>query len=473
MTNTTIITLFNGIKVVTPDALNLITPYVLLEQEDWFEDEIKFVRKLLKPGQQIIDIGANFGVYTLSMAKVVGPTGRVWAFEPATSTANVLAQSIAENDFHWIELERSALSSECGTANLSLNENSELNSLVHGMTGSNTTEQVELLTLDECQKRLDWPAIDFIKIDAEGEEVKILRGGSQFFEVHSPLVQYELKVDADHLNMALVQAFASMGYASYRLVPGLGVLVPFSSEATPDGFLLNLFCCKPDRAKQLADRGMLVEASTYLAASEPARVKDLLATCKTQSRYGWQHTLAQLPYCSTLTDVWAQTVAKGESDDLLEALTLYALSQDLDAPAIDRVVALECSYQKLMNVAMRGLRLLSLARVAQDQGARSQAIGVLRMLTENIHQHNQADLSEPFLAPSQRFENITPGEKTNEWVLAGALEELEKINHYSSYYSGFQAYLRLKKIKSLGLGSEEMNRRLGLVCKRLGMPTSL
>ncbi len=54
MTDTTTLTITNGIKVVTPDSLDLITPYVLQEQQDWFEDEIKFVRKLLKPGQKII-----------------------------------------------------------------------------------------------------------------------------------------------------------------------------------------------------------------------------------------------------------------------------------------------------------------------------------------------------------------------------------------------------------------------------------
>ena len=58
-----------GVRVVVPDSLNLLTPYVLIEQQDWFEDEIGFVRRLLRPGQQAIDIGANYGVYTLTMAK--------------------------------------------------------------------------------------------------------------------------------------------------------------------------------------------------------------------------------------------------------------------------------------------------------------------------------------------------------------------------------------------------------------------
>src|ERR1035437_624638 len=121
MTSTTMLTLVDGVRVVVPDSVHLITPYVLREQLDWFEDEIKFLRRLLQPGQKVIDIGANYGVYTLSMAKTVGPTGHVWAFEPASNTANLLAAGIAANDFTQIVLERSALSSTCGTARLSLN----------------------------------------------------------------------------------------------------------------------------------------------------------------------------------------------------------------------------------------------------------------------------------------------------------------------------------------------------------------
>ena len=64
--------LVDGVRIVVPDSLNLITTYVLREQEDWFEDEIKFLRHLIKPGQRVIDIGANYGVYTLAMAKLVG-----------------------------------------------------------------------------------------------------------------------------------------------------------------------------------------------------------------------------------------------------------------------------------------------------------------------------------------------------------------------------------------------------------------
>src|SRR5271156_3491421 len=87
MLDTIVLTLVDGVRIVVPDSLFLITSYVLREQQDFFEDELPFVRQLLQPGQNVIDIGANYGVYTLPMAQKVGASGHVWAFEPASSTA--------------------------------------------------------------------------------------------------------------------------------------------------------------------------------------------------------------------------------------------------------------------------------------------------------------------------------------------------------------------------------------------------
>lgn len=51
-----------GAQVCVPNDVRLMTPYVLQEQHDWFEDEIKFLRGTLRPGQYVVDCGANYGV---------------------------------------------------------------------------------------------------------------------------------------------------------------------------------------------------------------------------------------------------------------------------------------------------------------------------------------------------------------------------------------------------------------------------
>ncbi len=426
-----------------------------MEQQDWFEDEIKFLRRLLQPGQRVIDIGANYGVYTLSMAKTVGPTGHVYAFEPASSTAELLAQGIAANKFTQIVLERSALSNTCGVAQLTLNDNSELNALVHGEFISNSSETVPLVTLDECLERYDWRDIDFMKIDAEGEEKNILDGGARFFDELSPLIQYEVKA-GERVHMELVQNFDELGYDSYRLVPGLDLLVPFDKDSTPDGYLLNLFCCKQDRAKLLAAQGFLLQREEDLPTPQ---------TEKTANRdtYDWKHTIAKFPYGVQLASLWQLTMNAGNSAEVDEALSSYAMSKDSSLTAADRFSGLEASFNLLKHLCERqpsNLRLSSLARVARDYGARSIAVNALEQLINSILQLNQVEVGEPFLATSERFDTIPAGENIGGWILAAALEESERLGSFSSFYTRSASLQRLEWIRSLGFGSAEMERRL-------------
>ena len=73
---TTTAPLVGNLRVVVPNTLEQITPYVLTEQHDWFEDEIGFVRAALARGERAIDIGANHGVYALALARRVGFSGQ-------------------------------------------------------------------------------------------------------------------------------------------------------------------------------------------------------------------------------------------------------------------------------------------------------------------------------------------------------------------------------------------------------------
>ncbi len=53
-----------GVRIALPDQLKLITVYVALEQEDWLENELQFVRTMAFKGMQAEDIGASYGFYT-------------------------------------------------------------------------------------------------------------------------------------------------------------------------------------------------------------------------------------------------------------------------------------------------------------------------------------------------------------------------------------------------------------------------
>jgi len=421
MTATVALELPDGARILVPDAPDLVTPYVLREQGDWFEDEVRYLRRLLRPGEQAIDIGASYGVYTLAMAKAVGPGGRVWAFEPAPDTAALLARSLQANGFVHAVLERSAVAARAGSGRLSIHANSELNALVEGDAAGVT---VPLTTLDDCLERFGWHAIDVLKIDAEGAESDILRGGRRFFAQLSPLVLYEVR-KGSALRLELAEEFAELGYGAYRLVPGLGLLVPFDAGEPADGFLLNLFGCKPEGAVRLAARGALVQAAV------PPR------------------------------GVPGKTVVE-------QALALHALSRDAARPPAERLGALEAAFVRLRNLWEADpspAGAASLARVAQEFGERSIACIALMWLSGTL-QRGPAELREPFLAPGARFDAVPHGGRLHDWLLAAALEELERLGSLSSFYGDAGTLPRLEAIRRLGYGSDEMARRLDLVRQR-------
>lgn len=464
------LTITDGVQVVVPNSLDLLTPYVLIEQQDWFEDEIKFLRRLLQPGQKVIDIGANYGVYTLSMAKTVGPAGQVWAFEPASSTARLLAAGIAINQFSQVTLDHRALSRASGTAQLSLHQQSEFNSLVHSPTSTGATETVELATLDQCLEHYGWRDITFLKIDAEGEEANILEGGTRFFAALSPLVQYEVN-DAATLHLELVQTFARLGYDSYRLVPGLDLLIPFDGESEPDGYLLNLFCCKKDRAEKLAASGYLFNPRSGLPDSNGKNSEGGAASARAGQAYTWPHTLAKLPYGTHLASVWAKTMTNGSAPELEQALTHFAISRDVTLTPRERFIALEASLgllKELTNKQASHLRLATLARVAREFGERGLAVNALQFLLNDSMSHpDTAYLNEPFLAPAARFDTLAPGNEINDWLLTAVLEAFEQLGSFSSFHSKTTAQGRLETILARGFGSADMQRRLDLLLERL------
>lgn len=466
----TTLTIVNDIRVVVPDSLNLITSYVLREQNDWFEDEIKFVRLLLKPHDKAIDIGANYGIYTLSMAKVVGLEGKIWAFEPATSTAAYLTESIGINEFAQITLDRRALSANAGTAQLALNDHSELNQLIRDGNARDKSETVTVTTLDDAMLEYAWNDIEFIKIDAEGEEEAIIRGGRSFFQTLSPLVQYEIKMDSN-VRLELVRAFKDIGYSSYRLVPGLGVLVPFDPLGEADPYLLNLFCCKPDRADRIAADGRLVQSGIAGAERVAMLAEDLLRCRNADLAYNWQNVLTKLPYGNLLAPGWHETVSQGQSIEVEKALALHAMANDVCLPLPERVLALRASFDILnvvCNVQPSFLRYATLARVARDHGTRIVAVNALEKLGPIVKKtHLDVCIKEPFLAPSKYFESVDPNNAIGNWVIGSTMEELERNAYFSSFYSDSSAMTRLKVIRDCGFGSAEMARRLQLVSKRL------
>jgi FkbM family methyltransferase len=150
-----------------------------------------FLKSLLKQGDNVIEVGANIGAHTISLAKAVGPNGKIFAFEPQRACFALLQAQIALNKVHNVYAYNCAVGRAPGQLWVPHMNYAELNNfggvqmLNENVSGA---EAVDVVTLDE--KFADMSCA-LIKIDAEGMEEDVLRGGASLIKKLHPLLYIE------------------------------------------------------------------------------------------------------------------------------------------------------------------------------------------------------------------------------------------------------------------------------------------
>jgi FkbM family methyltransferase len=139
---------------------------------------------LLEPGMTFWDVGAHVGFFTVLGARLVGDRGQVHAFEPMAENRWRLAAAVEKNGSRNVTIHDVALSSAQGDAVLHAHESSAMWSLAGAGTEGDT---VRCETLDS----IELPAPDLIKIDAEGFELEVLRGGRKLLSGARPALLVE------------------------------------------------------------------------------------------------------------------------------------------------------------------------------------------------------------------------------------------------------------------------------------------
>ena len=228
------------VMAVEPNFKSIVTS-VLIAQGDWFEREIEFWRDNIQEGMTIIDVGANAGVYAFSAAKRVGATGRVLAIEPFSACVNYLNQTCRVNQFDWVNVCAGAASDRNGTAKLSLSSASELNELISEEEGqtrdASSFEEVECFTLDSLIEQYAVSRVDFLKIDAEGHELQVLKGSDLILTEFAPIILYENIAGHQGSNLPVADYLRSIGYQLFRYQPYLQKLIPVDVNADFQGSL--------------------------------------------------------------------------------------------------------------------------------------------------------------------------------------------------------------------------------------------
>lgn len=437
------------IRFSVPADLNCISTYILLEQGRWFEKEIDFIYRYAAPGMTALDIGANVGVYTLPLAKLVGPTGQVVAYEPGTVNRRHLEQSLAMNQCDNVVVSGAALSDCVGTGLLQIEGSGELNQLVAQRSDSKAVESVEVSTLDAELDRFNWTQVDFIKIDAEGQEAAIIDGGQRFFETYSPLILFEVK-HRSVINHGLTGAFEALGFDIYRLLGDGSMLVPVSDAEPLDRFELNFFAARPDQATRIANSGLLARNGAPPDLSDTERAAAIAEYCAQPFARAMEITAADLAQCP-----------------FYRALIAYSAYRFLPSLSADkRLALLQKAYDNLLafcQTSDSAAALSSLSRVAHDFGHCGVALDVLQRLIGIKH----FELDQPFFPASSRFEQID-AVTADTWFIYSIREVLELGSSYSSMLGCNMA--RLEFLAAQESASEEIVRRLVLAKWRGGAP---
>jgi len=177
-----------------------------------------YLQSVLKPGMVVCDIGANIGYYSLVAAPIVGPGGRVYAFEPMPPQFSVLRANLQRNGFSWAEAHQLALSDHAGSAILSLDDpNNTGSATLHPVSKGVHTEAVRCERLDDFFRSAPPPRLDLIKIDVEGAEIHVLEGAEETLRRYAPIVLVEV-VDSNQqaAGFSMQQLFAWLQDRGYR-----------------------------------------------------------------------------------------------------------------------------------------------------------------------------------------------------------------------------------------------------------------
>lgn len=182
----------------------------LEEYGEYAEAEVALFRQLLRPGATVVEAGANIGAHTLVLAQLVGPQGRVFAFEPQRLCFQVLCANLALNGLANVVARQSALGEAPGRLYVPLLDPQAEQNFGGLSLGSHPQgEEVPIETVDG----LNLPGCLLLKADVEGMEQAVLRGAEQTLARCRPFLY--LENDRPEKSAALIEYLLERKYRLY------------------------------------------------------------------------------------------------------------------------------------------------------------------------------------------------------------------------------------------------------------------
>jgi FkbM family methyltransferase len=171
-----------------------------------YEAELqRAITKSVTAGGVFFDIGAHAGYYSLLASSLVGPAGRVVAFEPDTDNLAHLRRHLRLNGARNVTVITAAVADRAGTARFAAERSG-----FGGALSKDGSRSVRTVTLDGLVSAGTVPAPDYLKIDVEGAELRVLRGGAKVIRASRPIIF--LAVHTPELARLCGKMLTALGY---------------------------------------------------------------------------------------------------------------------------------------------------------------------------------------------------------------------------------------------------------------------
>ncbi len=193
---------------------------------EFSEGETELFRQIVKPGQVVVEVGANIGTHTVFLAQAVAPGGQVLAFEPQRIVFQTLCANLALNSVTNVRCFQAAVGDAPGEIVVPhLDYCRENNFGGVGLGAYQHGERVPVMTLDS----FNLPRCDFLKIDVEGMEQVVLGGAHATLARCKPVLYVEN--DRQEKSAALIRAIDALDYNMYWHTPPLFNPANFAGNA--------------------------------------------------------------------------------------------------------------------------------------------------------------------------------------------------------------------------------------------------
>lgn len=238
---------------------------------EYFEQEVALFRQCVRPGDRVIDVGANIGAHTVALARLVGPAGRVLALEPVDANHRLLCGNLALNGLDWADGLLAAAGAADGMLHLAavaMDQDGNYGALSLDALAGDRPVPVHRLDGLVGDRLSGAGRVRLIKIDVEGMEAEVLEGARGLIGRDRPVLYVEN--DRPDKSNALIRLLGDLGYACYWYLPAFHNPANFAGRSEPIfgyglvdngaeihglGMGINLFCLPAEAGARI--NGML------------------------------------------------------------------------------------------------------------------------------------------------------------------------------------------------------------------------